>query len=256
MIEQPVEAVEFIQPSVTTDLQNQQLAELKDLTRSLMGSIKEMQAQSARNTVFADTMADLKAMSRTMLLAPTKTTVAAADGRDCCGEQPCGCVGTNCCCFEIVLSKVRATKPQSPLEPADMGDIPGLINALEVQIYVTVEDTGFLWPGLATTMDLRANGMPGGPGPWVVIERVVNRVYVKKGTTKTTELKAEVREHDEGAERPIGFKDELGEASGLITLYCCMEKIYPPMPIDVNLIHGGEAGGVVTLVFYARRVCC
>lgn len=254
MIESPAGLEEVTPVSSAADVQNQQLADLQDLTRSLMISMREMQTQNARNAAFDDTMADLKAMSRAMLLAPAKTVAASPNERDCCGEQSCGCIGTDCCCFEIVLAKVRATKPQ--IEPADAGDIPGLINALEVQIYVTVDDIGFLWPGLATTMDLRADGLPGGPGPWVVIERVINRVYVKKGTTVTTMLNAEVREHDEGVERPLGLKDELGEASGSITLDCCMPKIYPPMPLDVNLIHGGEGGGVVTLAFYARRVCC
>jgi len=65
-----------------------------------------------------------------------------------------------------MISQVRAAKPQ--IELPDLGDVPAAINALEVQIYFTVDRIGYLWPGLATTMDLRADGAPGGPGPWVV----------------------------------------------------------------------------------------
>lgn len=65
-----------------------------------------------------------------------------------------------------------------------------------------------------------------------------------------------MREHDEGAERLIGLKDEIGEGRGTITLDCCMDKIYPPMPIEVYLIHGGEGRGMVQVFFYAERVCC
>lgn len=128
---------------------------------------------------------------------------------------------------------------------------------MEVQIYVTVDNIGVLIPGLATTMDLRASGgLNPGPGPWVVVNRVVNRVQVPKGITKVFNVATEVREHDEGVERPIGFKDELGEATGSIALNCCMDEIYPPMPIDVELVHGGEGGGTVQIAFYAKRVCC
>jgi hypothetical protein len=237
------------------DSQEQQMSELKELTRSLMQSVQAIQVQNSRNAKFDETMADLKATARAMLVSPnTGANYSQAEAKDCCGDGPCGCVSKSCCCFEIVLSKARAAKPQ--IEPADLGDVPGLINALEVQIYVTNENIGFLWPGLATTMDLRADGAPGGPGPWVIIERVINRVYVKKGTNVTTEVNVEVREHDEGVERPIGLKDEIGEGSGLISLDCCMSKIYPQMPIDIPLVHGGEGKGMIQVAFYARRVCC
>lgn len=232
-----------------------QISELKDLTRSLILSIQEMKTQQARSSVFDETVANLNAASRAMLqpIASAVPKPAYSDRNDC-GSKPESCISEDCCCFEIVLSKVRASKPQ--LELPDIGDVPLLINALETQIYVTVNNIGFIWPGLSSTMELRANGIPGGPGPWVTIERVINTVTVKRGTTKTIVLNAEVRELDEGAERPLAFKDELGEGSGIITLDCCMTKIYPDMPIDVNLIHGGDGNGQVQIVYYAQKVCC
>lgn len=243
--------------------QNQQIAELKELTRSLMVSVQAMQAQSARNAVFEDVVADVKAATRAMLVAPVKNAAndPSQGKRDCCGgDSSCGCVSDDCCCFEIVLSKVRGAKPQNELP--DIGDVaippPPTINAMEVQIYITAGDpaAGFVLPGLASTLDLRTDGILGGPGPWVSIERVVNRVYAKKGTPLSVPVYVEVREHDEGVERPVAFKDEIGEATDWIILDCCMPKIYPPMPIGVNLIHGGEGGGMVEVAYYARRVCC
>lgn len=248
--------------STLIETQNQEIADLKELARTLLASAQMMHEQQARQSSLRETIedvkADVKAAARAMLTPAAKVVNTNTNERDCCGDQPCGCVSKECCCFEIVLAKVRAAKPQ--IEPPDVGDIPmpPTINALEVQLYVTAGDpeAGFVFPGLASTLDLRANGLPGGPGPWVGIERVINRVFVKKGTALTTQVNVEVREHDEGVERPAAFKDEIGEASGTITLDCCMAKIYPPTPIDVYLDHGGEGGGMVQLAFYARRVCC
>lgn len=237
----------------------QELAEIRDLARSLMAAVHEVRAQNARSemvrSAIQEVRADVRAASQAMLLAqpaaaPYQGTPVERQGK--C--PPCDCVDSGCCCFDIMVSQVRAAKPQ--IEPADAGEVGPLINALEVQMYFTVDGTGYLWPGLATTMDLRADGLPGGPGPWVVIERAVKRVCLPKGTSVTKQLRVEVREHDEGVERPIGMKDELGEALGSITLDCCMDRVFPAMPIDVPLVHGGEGRGMVQVAFYAQRVCC
>lgn len=240
-----------------------QFADLKQQVASLILAIETTKQQEVQNAAFQNTIGDLKAdlqLTRALLTTPPATrngTVEPAPHRESGKECGCECTAPGCCCFEIRLAKVRAAKPQ--FEIPDTGDIPvpvPLINALEVSFYLTVDGIGFLFPGIGSTMDLRANGLPGGPGPWVVIERVINRVCLPRGVTKTIDVLAEVREHDEGAERPLAFKDELGEGRGSITLDCCMAEIFPPMPIDVHLLHGGEGGGMVQFVFYARRVCC
>lgn len=240
----------------SADPQDQQIAELKDLTRSLLNAVQAMHTQSARNAVFQEAIADVKFATKAMLVAPSIAVSTPNDSRieQRCKSSPCDCVSDGCCCFDIMISQVRAAKPQ--IEAPDAGDVPGLINALEVQIYFTVDRIGYLWPGLATTMDLRADGAPGGPGPWVVIERAVNRICIPKGTTVVKRLEVECREHDEGVERPLAFKDELGEASGSITLDCCMSEIFPQLPIDVYLNHGGEGRGMIQVAYYAKRVCC
>lgn len=237
-----------------------ELAEMRGLTQSLLAAVQDVRTQSTRTDLVRGAMdemrADVRAASQAMVLAQPVPAAAAYGGtaqRDgACG--PCGCVDEGCCSFDIKVWQVRAAKPQ--IELADMGDIGPFINALEVQIYFTVEDTGFVWPGLASTMDLRAQGLPGGPGPWVVINRTVQRVTIPRGKTVTKQLRVEVREHDEGLERPIGMKDEIGESISSITLDCCVERIYPPMPLDVYLDKGGKGGGMVQVAFYAERVCC
>lgn len=239
----------------------EELSEIRELARSLMAAVHEVRAQNARSdmvrSAIQEVRADVRAASQAMLLAqpPAPAAVSAAHGVERTGKcPPCDCVDDTCCCFDIVISQVRAAKPQ--IEPADAGDIGPFINALEVQMYFTVDGTGFLWPGLASTMDLRADGLPGGPGPWVVIERPVKRICLPRGTSVTKQLRVEVREHDEGVERPIGLKDELGEALGSITLDCCVDRIFPPMPVDISLVHGGEGRGMIQVAFYAQRVCC
>jgi len=242
----------------------QELTEVRELARSLLSAVQDVTAQGARNEVLRsaiqDVKADVRAATQAVAMAPASAAGRVAAYVDPTGAEhagkcgPCACVDDGCCCFDIKISQVRAAKPQ--IEPADAGDLPGVINALEVQMYFTVDGTGFLWPGLATTMDLRADGLPGGPGPWVVIERTVKRVCFPRGTTVVYQLRVEAREHDEGIERLVGMKDELGEALGSITLDCCVEKVFPPMPIEVYLMHGGEGRGMLQVAFYAERACC
>jgi hypothetical protein len=248
------------QTSVDESSLHDEIAEMRNLTQSLLAAVKDVRTQNARTELVRGALDEMRADVRTAAraVAMPAPPVAYADqyGREQRGNDcgPCGCVDDACCAFDIKVWQVRAAKPQ--IEPADMGDIGPFINAMEVQIYFTLDDTGFVWPGLASTMDLRAEGLPGGPGPWVVINRTIQRVMVPRGKTVTKQIRVEVREHDEGLERPIGLKDEIGENVGTISLDCCVERIYPAMPLDVYLDHGGQGGGMVQVAFYAERVCC
>jgi hypothetical protein len=243
-----------------------QLDEMRDLVRALVSSVQEARAQTARTEIVREALqevkADVRAASQAMMMAPAVSGAANAAPSDYANPHgvregkcgPCECVDEGCCCFDIMVSWVRATKPQ--IEPADMGDIGPFINAMEMQFYFTVGGTGFLWPGLGSTMDLRADGLPGGPGLRVSIERPVKRICFPKGTTINVLFETDCVEMDAGIERPAGMKDEYGTGSSVITLDCCMERIYPALPVDINLIYGGEGRGMVQVGFYAQRVCC
>lgn len=233
---------------------NRQMSELKELVLSLSAAVQESQTRNAQNAEFRSTLSEIKQVARAI---PAATAIAPVP-HDGCGCDCC--TASDCCCFEIVLDKVRAIQPQ--LEPADMGDAGPTINELEVRLFASIENVGVLIPGLSTTMGLRVPSFlaGGGPGHWVSLNNaVINRVYLKKGTTKAVTVDFQAAEVDEGIERPAGWKDEHGTASGSITLDCCTSKIYPPMPTDLSFDFGGTGGGIpgaISVAFYARRVCC
>ncbi|MFA6117168.1 MAG: hypothetical protein WC729_24430 [Sphingomonas sp.] len=251
--------------------QDQQIVELRELTRSLMVAVQSMQAQASRNAVFQDAIADVKSATRAMMTAPAGTPAVRQNPNGTVspdaahGECGCSsCISDDCCCFEIVLEKIRGIQPQGLLEPADAGDttlpLP-TINELEVRLFVSIDNIGVLIPSLSTTMGVRVPSIlaGGGPGLWMPIGAVVGRVNVRKGTTETFTFEIQGAEIDEGAERVLGFKDEHGAATGSITLDCCSAKIYPPMPTDLSFDQGGIGGGqpgAISLAFFARRVCC
>lgn len=234
-----------------------------------MLAVQSMQTQTARNAVFQEAIADVKPATRAMLVAPTaggsspyEVVPPPAQTRGDC--ECASCVSANCCCFEIVLDKIRGIQPQGLLEPADAGDttIPvPTINELEVRLFASIDNIGVLIPSLSTTMGIRVPSVlaGGGPGLWMSIGQVIGRVYVKKGTQQTFTIDYQGSEIDEGIERVLGFKDEHGTASGTITLDCCSSRIYPPMPTDLSFDQGGIGGGqpgAISIAIYARRTCC
>jgi hypothetical protein len=242
-----------------------QLQELKDMVSSLALSLRETQVRNTQNTAFQNTLSEIKQLARA-IPASVATAVVDQPGipRDDHNDCGCGCLDSSCCCFEIVLDKIRAVQPQGVIEVADSGDtalpIP-LINELEVRLFASIDNVGILIPSLSTTMGLRVPSLlsGGGPGLWMPLDRVIGRVFLKKGSSKTVIIDFQGTEVDEGAERPIGFKDEHGAASGSITLDCCASKIYPPMPVDLSFNFGGTGGGnpgTISMAYFARRVCC
>lgn len=246
-----------------------QIAELTQATHTLRASLEASNAQAAANARFSDALDSLHAAAQAVSVAasasPQRQLAASVfDGEqesstDGCDDGPCGCVGTNCCQFEIVLDKVRAIQPQ--LEPADSGDIPGLHNRLEVRIFASIGGIGIVVPSLSTTMDLSVGGvlLGGKPGMWVTIGRVIGTVTVRKGTSRAVDVEFVAGEIDEGVERPLGMKDEYGYSAGTVVLDCCVEKAYPSMPADLSFEHDGTGGGIpgmISLAFFARRVCC
>jgi hypothetical protein len=241
------------------ELQNaqhrEQISELRELVNSLALAVQASQARNAQNEEIRGAVNEIRQTARAISVgAPAAAPrVEQAGARGECG---CDCTSSDCCTFKIMLQQVRATRPQ--IEPPDVGDVPLLQNALECRIYVTADDVGVLIPSLASTLDLRADGLPPGPGPAVVLKREINRIQVRKGTTRIVQLRGEVEEDDTraGEQALLAGKNEHGEATGTIALNCCMEEIYPSGPLDVDLRYGGEGRGAVQLMIVAQRVCC
>lgn len=243
-----------------------ELAEVKELARSLMGAVQEARAQAARvdsvRGALEDVKADVRAASQAIMSAPQSLAAAYSPATGQYENQhkeagcgPCECVSSACCCFDIMVWQVRGTRGQ--IEPLDSGEVGPLSFPLEVQMYFSVDGIGFLWPSLGSTVDLKVDTFPiQKPGPWVELRRPVNRICLPKGTSLTTTMRVSVREEDAMGERLLGFKDEFGEAWGSITLDCCLKTIYPPQTITVELDSLGNGGGQVEVAFYAERVCC
>lgn len=236
-----------------------------------MNEFKAAQAEAARKAVFQQAIDDVKAelyAMRAMIAAPAPILASAVKGTEYGaapqrypveheGDGSCGCVDSSCCSFDIVLDKIRATRPQ--IEPADAGEVPLLINAMEIQLFAEADGFGIMFPSLLSTLDLRIENVVtgGSPGPWVNVNRVMNRVSVKKGASRIIDFSIQVRESDEGAEQAtLAGKDESGEYFGQIELNCCVSKIYPSMTPEISLLHGGEGRGKIQAVVFARRVCC
>ena len=160
----------------------------------------------------------------------------------------CECISSACCCFEIVLDSVRATQPQSILEPGDSGDIPGFANPLEVRFFAAIDGIGVLVPSLWGVMQLRVGGtLTGGkPGPWTDLHNIViGKICLPKGESREIEVAFDAAEIDAGLERPIHLKDEFGTAAASLTLDCGCKKVYPAKPAVLRFIHGGAGGRLV-----------
>lgn len=238
-----------------------QMAELKGLVTSLMATVQETRVRGAQDAEFHNTIAEIKQVARAIpTVAVYPATPHAVPGKDDCDDCGCGCVNSSCCCYEIVLDRIRAIQPQGILEAPDAGEVPLLINQLEVRLFASIDNVGVLIPSLSTTMGLRVPSLlsGGGPGLWMSLDRVIGRVFVKKGTSRTITVDFQGAEIDEGIEAVLG-KDEYGSASGSITVDCCSAKIYPPAPTDLSFNFGGIGGGnpgAISMAFHARRVCC
>ena len=105
---------------------------LTDLVASLASAFAELQARSAEKAAFDESFSELRSqisdVKRAMVSAQAVPARVPVVEDDCgCG---CGCVSSGCCCFEIVLDKVRAIQPQGVLEPFDAGEVATLINPL------------------------------------------------------------------------------------------------------------------------------
>lgn len=249
-------------------LLREELAEVKELARSLMGAVQEARAQAARvdsvRGALEDVKADVRAASHAIMAAPQRMAAVPSPvpghyenqhKEGGCG--PCQCVSSGCCAFEIILDKVRVSQAQNLLEFLDAGSILNLIKqTMEIQVYFTANGVGIVWPSLAGVVMMEPFLIPPKPSAWHTAFRIANTIHVPKGSTVVVKVEAEVKESDDHSfvEHLLQAADDYGQADGTITLDCCMETIYPPGPLDVNLV--GPAGGTIQITYFARRVCC
>ena len=232
--------------------QDQQISELKELTRTLMGAVQAMQSQSVRNTVFQDAIADVKSATRSMLTSPVATAyqsaTAATGTKNDCGCESSRCTSCSCCTFEIWMSHVRADQMQLPVDIADSNILP--TSVMEVWMFASIDpiyNLGACIPDPSPLSYLPLHKQITEPfGPWVNVNRLVGSVTVEKGTSKQIELSLTGVEREDALERtkPVN-RDEWGSATENLTLDCCYTT-YSPILVTVALSSWGEAGGTIT----------
>lgn len=159
---------------------------------------------------------------------------------DTCPE--CQCVSSNCCCFNIMLHRIRVTS---------LGGLAGVIAEggvkLELQVYAYVPGVGgVLYPSLGG--HVMVQGKLESPGSWAGVNVLIVRVCIPKGQTKSIPLHLELKESDKI------FKDDIGSGSFNIVLNCCCNDINV-ISHEVGLTQGDGGKAVIGLEFRVEKVC-
>ncbi len=247
--------------SVSEPVAEMQLAELRELTRSLMSAVQTMQTQSARGFELREAIGDVKAATRSMLAAPIGLPYPSpTDGRkqDCncgegtnCGCGPCECVASSCCTFKIEMSELRITQMQTPLEFVDAAANP--FAEMEMRLFPSINGIGPVIPNMYSTLPFRKPLLK--PGHWYPINRYVGTVTVCKGTPKKVDLNLAAVEVDDGGVEATAARDEYGTANFSMVLDCCSSQP-TTATVEVHLDYGGLGGGTFEARFVATRECC
>jgi hypothetical protein len=233
---------------------SEELAELRELTNSLLRAAGALQSEDVRTREFRGLVDDVRAAARTMTLAaPAASYVEnpAVGGEEGCGCGPCECLSSSCCLFEVVMTHARATEMQLPTEPFDSNVLP--LAEMEIRIFASIDRIGSVYPDLFSTFLLRKNIAR--PGAWKPIGRKIGTVAVCKGQSKSIVLEVEAAEIDEGGVEALGIRDEHGTGSATMVLNCCMTVPFTCL-VDVQLTEYGLGGGAIEVKFEARKICC
>jgi hypothetical protein len=239
---------ESVPASPSTEAHEQQIAELRELTRSLMVSVQAMQGQNARNLELQDAIGDVKAATRAMLVAPAISSGYAGGhpAEQDCGCSECDCISERCCAFDIVMTHVRVVDMQ--IEPLDSNAFD-----MEVRMFASINGIGTEIPDHFGHLTLHK--LINKPGVWSQVNRTINTVYVCKGEPKTFTITLDVLEIEEGiAEQVSALRDEYGTASQTMTLDCCCSTA-PILSFEVHLTGGGQGGGTIEGKFTAVKKC-
>jgi hypothetical protein len=240
-------------PDLTVDSNSdKQLAELRELTRNLMAAVQTMQIQSSRGFELRDAINDVKAATRSMLVAPPSIAQldGAVPGREGeCGCGPCECVSHACCTFKMELASVRITQMQ--IEPVDAAANP--FAEMELQVYPTIDGVGTICPNFFSTYSLRKPLTK--PGIWYPVNVRFGTVTVCKGKPKHVIVNVAGKEVDDGGIEATAARDEYGMADVTIALDCCSAQPVTVI-VEVQLDHGGLGGGTFEAMITATRECC
>ncbi len=237
-----------------------QLAELRELTRSLMGAVQAMQAQSARGFELREAIGDVKAATRSMLATPLglplpDSTDSRRQGCNCtggndCGCGPCECVSSNCCTFKIEMTELRITQMQT-VEPVDSALNP--FAEMELRLFPSINGIGPVIPNMYSTLPFRKPATR--PGHWYPINRYVGTTTVCKGAPKKVDLNLAAVEVDDGGLEATAARDEYGTTNFSMMLDCCSSQPVTAT-VEVHLDYGGLGNGSFEARFTATRECC
>lgn len=245
---QAEQVFELRDSSIAADrTQDEQMSELRELTRSLLIASHTIQAQNSRNAAFQEAISDVKTATRAMMLAPAGTNPhEQIQVKEDCGCN--GCLDSECCEFEIRLTDVRVLAMQL-LEIPDSNIDPW--SDLELKMFASMDGIGAIIPGMFSTLNIGklANHI----GLWTQINVLVGTVSVRKGQPLTKILRVDAIESDAGAiERALGGRDEEGSGTGGIILDCCVSSPIT-CTFEIPFTSGGQGGGAIEVRFSATK---
>ncbi len=232
--------------------QELQIRELTEITNALIQTVQTMQMQTAQKAKFDDTMTALKTAATSIMVNPAVPQQYAQPVVDKCGckDDPCGCVSTDCCSFDIVMSYIRVLGMQTELDDSNLNPW----GEMEVRCFAYLDGgIGAVIPSMFSTLTLRK--LINHPGLKIGVNRTIGTVYVKQGQKKRIQIGCDLMEDDSGLiERATGGRDEEGSNSTTMELDCCCGSSITAS-FDISLTSGGQGGGAVEVGFMAVKKC-
>ncbi|HST57116.1 MAG TPA: hypothetical protein VLK84_00420, partial [Longimicrobium sp.] len=160
-------------------------------------------------------------------------------------SSDCGCQGD--CCFEVLISRVRVMEDQGGALSGgsgvgEAGDGGNFSDDMELVFNVLADGQGEVYPSLTSFISISKRHR------WVAVNKVVNRLPVPCGGSRTVPLTAEVMEVETTV---AGGRPEVGSESGTLVLSCGCPTV--PAQILVRLAAGGQADQAEVLVEVTAR---
>ncbi|HVF72836.1 MAG TPA: hypothetical protein VM940_14635 [Chthoniobacterales bacterium] len=237
--------------AIRSDKTQQAIDEIQRLTNRLVETSRATLSRAEEDRALHGALQELRNVARDVANNFGSELRAAAPslqpGGDFGRPTECGCgcgpsceiVSPDCCCFEIVILRARVIEAQRIIEPADAGGG----GALELIFNVLADGQGEVYPSLASFIAIEQKQK------WVAINKVIRKMCVRCGETRSVPLTVEVMEVEENVP---GGRPEFGTNFGTLTLKCgCL---IAPEQVAVDLSGGGVAGGEVLVEVGARQI--